>query len=378
MSNQRYQICTNCVMDTSDPEIRFDENGRCDFCDNYYNSILPSWHPDESGNKELQAIVDKIKKDGRNKPYDCIIGLSGGVDSSYLTYIAKEKLGLRPLVLLVDTGWNVNASNENVGKLIKRLGVDLYTVVVDWEEMKDLQLAFFKSQVPYQDTPQDHAIFAGLYNYAAENGFKYVLTGANYSTEGVKPPYEWTYLNDIRMIKDIHKKFGKRPLRTFPLCGMFKYRVYYRYFKGVKVFRLLNMVPYEKVQATSELEKRFGWQQYGNKHYDNIFTRFFEGYWLPKKFGYDKRRCYLSTLVLTGQMTRKEALDILEEPPYEEALAMQDMEFISNKLDITTEEFLEMMQGPNKTFRDYKNIEKLLKSAIRFAMRVGIEKRNFR
>jgi len=378
MDVRKYQVCTNCVMDTTDPEIKFDGNGRCDFCDNYYNSILPSWHPDESGAKELQAIAEQIKKDGKGKTYDCIIGLSGGVDSSYLAYIAKEKLGLRPLALMVDTGWNVNTSNENVSKLIKGLNLDLYTVVVDWEEMKDLQLAFLKSQVPYQDIPQDHAIFAGLYNYAAENGFKYVLTGANYSTEGVKPPYEWTYLNDIRMIRDIHRKFGKRRLKTFPLCGMFKYRIFYRYFKGVKVLRPLNMVPYHKEEVTDELEKRFGWQQYGNKHYDNVFTRFYEGYWMPKKFGYDKRKAYLSSLVLTGQMSRQEALDILETPPYDKVLAMQDLEYIANKLDITKEEFVDLMNGENRTFRDYKNSEKLLKLAIRSAMLVGMEKRNFR
>jgi N-acetyl sugar amidotransferase len=365
-------------MDTTDPEIIFDENGRCDFCDNYYNSILPSWHPDEVCEKELQSIAAKIKREGKGKVYDCIIGLSGGVDSSYLTYVAKEKLGLRPLVLMVDTGWNVNASNENISKIIKGLNLDLYTVVVDWEEMKDLQLAYLKSQVPYQDTPQDHAIFAGLYNYAAENGFKYVLTGGNFSTEGVKPPYEWTYLNDIRMLKDIHNKYGKYPLKTFPLCGMFKYRLYYRYFKGLKVIRPLNMLPYHKEEATAELEKRFGWQQYGNKHYDNIFTRFYEGYWMPKKFGYDKRKAYLSSLVLTGQMSRKEAMDVLVAPPYDEALAMQDLEYVAGKLDISKAQFIELMNGENKTFRDYKNSEKVLKLAIRLAMMVGIEKRNFR
>ncbi len=378
MSETIYQVCTNCVMDTTDPEIKFDESGRCDFCDNYYNSILPSWHPDEIGAKELQTIAEKIKKDGKGKTYDCIIGLSGGVDSSYLAYIVKEKLGLRPLMVSVDAGWNLNVANENVHKIIKALNLDLYTIVVDWEEMKDLQLAFFKSQVPYQDTPQDHAIFAGLYNYAAKNGIKYVLTGGNYSTEGVKPPQEWTYLNDIRLIRDIHRKFGKHPLKTFPLCGMFKYKLYYRYFKGVRVIRPLNMVPYHKDEAIAELEQKFGWQQYANKHYDNILTRFYEGYWLPKKFGYDKRKAYLSSLVLTEQMTRQEALDILAKPPYDEALAMQDLEYIASKLDITKEEFIELMNSENKTFRDYRNSEKLLKSAIRFAMRVGVEKRNFR
>lgn len=378
MEKREYRVCNNCVMDTTDPEIKFDENGRCDFCDNFYNTILPSWHPDEQGFKKLQEIAEKIKQDGKGKPYDCIIGISGGVDSSYLAYIAKVKLGLRPLMLSVDTGWNLNVANENVYRLLKTLELDLETIVVDWEEMKDLQVAFLKSQVPYQDTPQDHAIFAGLYNYAAKHGIKYVLTGGNYSTEGVKPPQEWTYLNDIRLIKDIHKRFGRRPLKTFPLCGMFKYRIYYRYFKGIRVIHPLNMVPYHKEDTIKLLEKEFGWEQYSNKHYENIFTRFYEGYWLPKKFGYDKRKCYFSNLILTGQMTRDEAIAKLNQQPYDEKLAMQDLEYIVGKLDMTKEELLELMKGSNKTFRDYKNSEKILKSAIRLAMKVGMEKRNFR
>lgn len=378
MGDRKYQVCTNCVMDTTDPEIKFDENGRCDFCDNYYNTILPSWHPDEKGEKELFDIVEKIKSEGRGKKYDCIIGFSGGVDSSYLAYIAKVKLGLRPLMLSVDTGWNINVADENIENLIKHLNLDLETLVVNWEEMKDLQVAFFKSQVPYQDTPQDHAIFAGLYNYASKHRIKYILTGGNYSTEGVKPPQEWTYLNDIRMIRDIHKKFGKQPLRTFPLCGMFKYRIYYRYFKGMRVIRPLNMVPYHKEEAIELLEREFGWKAYENKHYENIFTRFYEGYWLPEKFGYDKRKCYFSSEILSGQMTREEALEKLEQQPYDENTAKQDLEYIVERLEISKDDFIDLMNGPNKTFRDYHNSEKLLKSAIRLAMMVGIEKRNFR
>lgn len=375
---RKHQICTNCVMDTTDPEIRFDENGRCDFCDNFYNTILPSWNPDTIDGKEIQDIAAKIKEEGKGKKHDCIIGFSGGVDSSYLAYIAKEKLGLRPLMLSIDTGWNIDAADDNIKKLIKALNLDLEIIKVDWEEMKDLQVSFFKSQVPYQDTPQDHAIFAGIYNYAAKHGIKYILTGGNYSTEGVKPPQEWTYLNDIRMIKNIHKRFGKEPLNTFPLCGMFKYRIYYRYFKGMRVIHPLNMVRYDKKEAIAELEKKFGWKQYENKHYENTFTRFYEGYWLPKKFGYDKRKCYFSSEILSGQMTREETLDILKDQPYDEKIAMQDMEYIVERLGMNKEEFLELMNGENKTFRDYKNNEKLLKSAIRFAKMVGIEKRNFR
>jgi N-acetyl sugar amidotransferase len=378
MGGEKIQVCTNCVMDTTDPEITFDKNGRCDFCDNYYNSILPNWHPDQTGRKELQGIVEKIKKEGKSKQYDCIIGLSGGVDSSYLTYIAKAELGLRPLILTVDTGWNLNVSNENIYKLIKSLGLDLATVVVDWEEMKDLQVAFLRSRVSYQDLVQDHAIFAGLYNYAVQHGIKYVLTGANYSTEGVKPPKEWTYFNDLRLIKDIHKRFGKIPLKRFPLCGLFKYKLYYGYLRGMKVIYPLNMIPFRKEDAILELRTKFGWKEYDNKHYDNLFTRFCEGYLLPHKFGYDKRKCYFSNLILTGQMSREEALRKLSQSPYDEKHAMRDLEYIAEKLDLSKDEFLELISGENKSFRDYKNNEKLIKFVIRLAMLLGIERRNFR
>jgi len=377
MSEAKYQVCINCVMDTTDPEITFDKNGRCDYCDNYYNRILPSWNP-EGGAKKLQLLTEKIKNAGKGQKYNCIIGLSGGVDSSYLAYYAKEKLGLRPLLLSVDTGWNLNVANENVNKIVKALNLDSEIIVVDWEEMKDLQIAFLKSQVPYQDLTQDHAIFAGLYNTAIKYGIKYVLTGANFSMEGVKPPYEWVYINDIRLIRSIHKKYGKLPLKTFPMAGMFKYRLYYRYFKGMRIVHPLNFISYQKENVLSELEKKFGWERYENKHYENIFTRFYEGYWLPKKLGYDKRKCYYSILILNGQMTREQALELLEKPPYDEAIAMQDLEYIAERLDMSKNEFINLMKGENKTYRDYKNSAFLLKSAIRFAMLVGMKKRNFR
>jgi len=378
MEEREHQVCTNCAMDTTDSLIQFDERGFCDHCNNYYNNILPNWHPDEVGARQLDKIVEKMKKHGKGKKYDCIIGLSGGVDSSYLLYYAKVKLGLRPLVFTVDTGWTLNVGLENIEKIVKGLDLDLYTEIVNWNEMKDLQLAFFKSQVAYQDTPQDHVIFASLYNYAAKNGIKYVLTGGNYSTECVREPNEWVYMNDITQIKDIHKKFGTRPLKTLPLCGMFKYRLYYRYIKGMKVVKPLDLIPYKKEDVLSLLEKKFGWERYANKHFESVFTRFYEGYWLVKKFGYDKRKAHFSSLILTGQMTREEALQKLAQPPYDENLAMQDLEYVAKKLGLSKEEFIEMMNGENKTFRDYKSKYWLINAAIKFAIFVGFEKRQFR
>lgn len=375
--SKNYHICTNCVMDTSDPQITFDKNGRCDFCENYYNTILPSWHKGEK-KETLLEIAERIKRETKGKKYNCIIGISGGVDSSFLTHIATRVMGLKPLLYSVDTGWSLKLADENIEKLVKKLNLDLHTVVVNWQEMKDLQIAFLKSQVPYQDTPQDHAIFAGLYNYAAKHGIKYILTGGNYSTECVKPPLEWTYINDIRMMKDIHKKFGHVPLKTFPICGMMKNRIYYRYICGMKVIKPLDYITYHKADAIELLESEYGWQQYKNKHYENVFTRFFEGYYLPKKFGYDKRRCYLSSLILTEQMTRSEAIDELKNPPYDSKQVEEDKEFIARKLDLSVKELNDLIAGENKTYRDYKNSVKLLNMFIHLAQILGIEKRNFR
>jgi hypothetical protein len=287
-------------------------------------------------------------------------------------------MGLRPLIYTVDSGWNLNVAVENIERLVKALRLDMYTEVVNWNEMRDLQLAFFRSQVAYQDFPQDHAIFAGLYNYAVKNNIKYVLTGANNATECVRPPVEWVYLNDITLMKDIHRKFGKIKLKTFPMCGMFKYRLYYAYIKGMKRVAHLDLINYNKNEAERELKDKFGWEKYENKHYENIFTRFYEGYYLPKKFGFDKRKAYFSNLILTGQMTREEALEKLAETPYDEKIIHEDMEYIAKKLGITRKEFEGIIAGENKTYKDYKNSLSAIEFSIKLAKFLGVEKRNFR
>ena len=377
-THRPYQRCTNCVMDTSDSAITFDEHGVCDFCNDFYQNIQPSWQDKLKDPDLLRRTAEQIKAASKGRKYDCIIGMSGGVDSSYLCYVAKELMGLNPLVYSVDTGWNLNVAVENIERIVKALDLDMYTEVVDWNEMKDLQLAFFKSQVPYQDTPQDHAIFAGLYNYAVKHGIQYVLTGADSATECIRSPVEWVYMNDLKMIRDIHHKFGTRPLKTFPLCGMVKYRVYYPIFKGMKRVAPLDMVEYNKEKVKLFLQERFGWQPYENKHYENVFTRFYEGYYLPHKFGYDKRKCYFSNEILAGTMTREEALAELEQPPYDPQQMEEDKAYIAKKLGLTVEEFQTIIDGENKTFRDYRNSWGLIQFGTVVLRALGVEKKKFR
>lgn len=377
-THRPYQRCTNCVMDTSDSAITFDEHGVCDFCNDFYQNIQPPWQDKLKDPDLLRRTAEQIKAASKGRKYDCIIGMSGGVDSSYLCYVAKELMGLNPLVYSVDTGWNLNVAVENIERIVKALDLDMYTEVVDWNEMKDLQLAFFKSQVPYQDTPQDHAIFAGLYNYAVKYGIQYVLTGANSATECIRSPVEWVYMNDLKMIRDIHHKFGTRPLKTFPLCGMVKYRVYYPIFKGMKRVAPLDMVEYNKEKVKLFLQERFGWQPYENKHYENVFTRFYEGYYLPHKFGYDKRKCYFSNEILAGTMTREEALAELEQPPYDPQQMEEDKAYIAKKLGLTAEEFQTIIDGENKTFRDYRNSWGLIQFGTVVLRALGVEKKKFR
>ena len=374
MNDRPFQRCTRCVMDTTDSKITFDENGVCDHCKN----IAPYWKPNENRIDELQKLAEKIRKAGKNNEYDCILGLSGGADSSYLAYVAKEIMHLRPLAFVVDTGWNLNVAVENIEKIVKGLGLDMYTEVVNWKEMADLQLAFFKSGISSQDFPQDHAIFAALYNYAVKHRIKYVLTGSNSATEFIRPPVEWIYMNDLRMAKDIHKRFGQRELKTFPMCGMLKYKIYYRYFKGMHRVYPLDYVVYNKPEAEELLHEKYGWTKYENKHYENVFTRFFEGYYLPHKFGFDTRKNVASNEILAGTLTREEALKRLEQPPYDPDQMQQDKEYVAKKLGISVEEFDSIIESPCKTPADYKNSMWMIKIGATISKILGMENRNLR
>lgn len=375
-----YQICTKTIMDTSDPNIVFNERGESDYYTNYIENIVPNWHTDEQGYEELMKIADKIKKTSRNKDFDCIIGLSGGLDSSYAAYVAKEIMGIRPLIFHVDAGWNTDKAVGNIEKLINGLNLDLYTEVINWEEMKDLQIAFLKSQISDQDLPQDYAFFSALYKFAKKNNINYVLTGGNFSTECCREPEEWGGFPgiDVRLVKDIHSRFGSRPLKTFPLVDILSYKIYYKYVYGMEVFKPLNLVPYIKAEAEHLLQEKYGWEPFQHKHHESRFTRFYEDYWLPRKFGFEKRRAHFSSLILTNQMTRDQALERISRPELSEDFLQKEFEYVAHKLDLTTQQLQDIFNGPNKTFRDYKNKMGIIKLGAQVMQKLGMEKRLFR
>jgi len=370
-----YQICTNCVMDTSDLKIRFDEQGVCDHCNTFKNDILPHWHTDERGHNKLLSIVKKIKRQGRGKEFDCLMGMSGGIDSSYLLYIMVEKYGLRPLVFHVDAGWNSQIAVNNIERLVDGLGLDLYTEVINWEEMKDLQLAFFKSGVPHIDTPQDHSFFATMYKFASRHNIKYILTGGNYSTECIRNPIEWMYYQtDSIQLRDIYKKHGTGKLKDYPVTNILWHKIFLPFIKKIKLIRPLDFFPYNKDEAMKMLIDKFGFQEYPQKHFESRFTRFYESYWLTKKFGYDTRKVQYSSLILTNQMTRQDALMKLKQPAYNPKTIHQDFEYIATKLEISVEELQSYMDAPNKTYRDYKSQQNIYNIGAKVMRLFGLEK----
>jgi len=375
-----YQMCRRCIMDTSDAGIQFDSSGLCEYCNNFDATIAPNWHTDERGTSALAVLADKIRAEGKGKDFDCIIGLSGGLDSSYAVYVAKEKMGLRPLLYHVDAGWNTDQAVGNIEKLVDGLGLDLFTEVVNWEEMKDLQVAFLKSQIPDQDMPQDASFFSSLYKFARKHKIKYVITGSNYSTECCREPEAWGgYVGiDKTLFGDIHGKFGKRPLKTFPLLDILVYKGYYQHVLGMEIAKPLNLVPFLKKDAEDELERRFGWKRFQHKHHESRFTRFYEDYWLPRKFGFQKRRAHFSSLIMTGQMTREAALERISHPEMDEHFLKQEFEYVANKLDLSVEELQAIFDGENKTYHNYRNKRWLIGLGTSVLRMLGMEKRFIR
>jgi N-acetyl sugar amidotransferase len=373
--NRNYQICTNCVMDTSDSKITFDEKGVCDHCNDFYTNVLPNWHTDAQGRKQLEELVVKIKKDGEGKDFDCILGMSGGVDSSYLLHLAVTQLGLRPLVFHVDGGWNSELAVHNIQVMVDKLGLDLYTEVINWEEMKDFQLAFFKSGVPHLDIPQDHAFVATLYNFADKYKIKYILNGGNISTECVRNPMDWLYYGtDMAQINDIIKQFGTIKMDTYPFSPIFRHKFYLRYIKGVQVVKPLNFMPYIKEDALQLLADIYGWTPYPQKHFESRFTKFYEGYWLPERFGFDTRRVQYSSLILTEQLKRDVALEKLKKPAYDRNTIEDEFKYIATKLGITPVKLREYFTMEKKYYTDYNNQVSIFKTGAKVLKMIGVER----
>ncbi|MCS6956129.1 MAG: N-acetyl sugar amidotransferase [Candidatus Calescibacterium sp.] len=353
-----YRICNRCIMDTTVPEIFFDHEGNCNFCNTYLKNV--SKNQSRKLDKKFDNLINQIKKNTTRK-YNCVLGLSGGTDSSYLSYIV-HKAGLKPLVVHLDNGWNSELSVKNIENIINKLGFDLYTYVINWEEFRDMQLAYLKASVLDLEALTDHAIIASLYKIANEKNLKYIVLGTNMVTEAILPDSFRYPLKtiDAKNIKHIHAKYGRiKRTKTFPYLTLSKY-FYFKYIKKIKIISLLDYVEYDKAKAKKILESEFGWRDYGGKHYESIITRFYQGYILPKKFKIDKRMAHLSTLICSGQITREQALEEMKKPIYDEALLKEDKNFFIKKMKLTEEEFEQIMNLPPKSHLDYPNNKTLL------------------
>ncbi len=350
--NRPYQQCAISVMDTiADPNIDFDEHGICNYYYEYKLAEKNSVFKGNAGKEKLQDAIKKIQQAGRGNKYDCILGLSGGADSSYLAVLAKRN-GLRPLVVHFDYGWNLELAVQNIENIVRKLDFDLYTVVMDWEEMKSLQRSYYKASVLDLDVPADHMIFGALYQTAAKFKIKYILSGKNTVTENTLPR-AWNYNKfDLVNLKSIHKKFENTSLRKLPKLGIWQIGKHTG-FRRIEIIELLDFVQYNKEMVKKELSAELNWKDYGGKHYENIFTRFYQSYLLPVKFGIDKRKAHLSNLIFSGQLTKEEALNELSRLPYDEKLVIEDMEYVSKKLGFSIPEFMELISQPNRQHTDF-------------------------
>lgn len=354
---QPYQQCTRCVMDTTDPWITFDDEGVCNHCRKYERHVEAIG--DSAARAEsLNKIVRRLKEAGKGKDYDCIMGLSGGVDSSYLAWFAVKQLDLRPLVVHVDAGWNSELAVSNIQNIVQRLNLDLHTLVIDWEEIKDLQASYFRSGIANLDVPQDHAFMASLYSEAKKYGIRNILNGGNMQTESILPR-AWGYdASDLRSLKAIHKKFGKQKLRQYPTYSLYDKWLRYPIFLGMRTHRPLEYIDYNKTEAKKLLQEELGWRDYGGKHFESVFTKFFQAHYLPAKFGYDKRKAHLASLIVSGQMSKAEAEEELQKPLYDRHELEQDTAFWIKKLGISRPEFDRIMQETPSSYTDFANDER--------------------
>lgn len=377
-----YRICKRCVMDSSDPRITFDENGYCNHCNKAFRllSSEPYALPPEIKSERLKELAAKIREAGKNRKYDCIIGVSGGADSTYAAWVVKQ-CGLRPLAVHLDNGWNSRLAVTNIEKTLKNLGIDLFTYVIDWEEFRDLQLSFLKASTPDSEVPTDHAIVALLYAMAAKYKVQYILAGTNIASESILPS-SWSYgHSDWKYIRGLHKKFGTKPLRTYPHFSLFRLFKYIA-IRKIRFISILNYTKYIREEAVELLTRELGWENYGGKHHESVYTRYYQACILPDKFGYDKRRAHLSSLICAGQISRETALEELATPACDAASAAENRDYVINKFSITPEEFDRIMALPPKKFSDYPSYEKswyykIFFGIYRFLGKFGIKKSDF-
>lgn len=358
-SARPYQICKRCIMDTSDPTITFDDRGFCNHCTRVEREFIgKSWQPNASD--KLQARIDEIKKAGKDKKYDCLIGLSGGVDSSFLAHLVVREWGLRPLAVHVDAGWNSEIAVHNIEVLVRKLDIDLYTEVIDWENVQDLQRAYMLSGVENQDVPQDHVFFSVLNRLVIKYDLQYFLTGGNASTESILPS-SWGYdATDSINLLDIHRRFGSRKLDKYPHMPLWRRHIYYRFIAKFEAVRLLDLYPYFREPAIKTIEDLYGWKNYGDKHHESRWTRWFQAHYLPYKFGIDKRRAHIASMVMSGELTRDEALEAIERPLYDPTQLLIDTEYVKKKLGFSDNEYLSIMNAEPKMYSDYKNAAAIL------------------
>lgn len=354
MTNQStYKQCSKCLMDTSDSEITFNHLGICNHCLRYEQELPKRIFRGTEAENKLSEIVDEIKKNGQNKPYDCLLGVSGGVDSTYVAYLTK-KLGLKPLAIHFDNGWNSELAVRNIEKTLDKLDIDLYTYVIDWPEFKDLQLSFLKASTPDGEIPTDHAINALLFREASKRGIKYIISGMNFATESISVS-SWSYgHSDWKYIKSVQGIFGTKKLKHYPHFNFFNLFLW-SFIKRIKVVSILNYVDYNKEESMKILQNDLDWIYYGGKHYESVYTRFYQGYILPTKFNIDKRKAHLSDLINSGQISKAEAIQELSKPIYDLNLLKQDTIFALKKLKLSENDFEKIMKEPKKSYKDYPN-----------------------
>lgn len=378
MEKRKYQVCNCCVMDTSDEDISFDEKGVCGWCNEYKERIEPGWNHGIGHEKELQDLIDSIKKSGKTKQYDCILGLSGGVDSTYMLHLAVKEWGLRPFVFHIDAGWDLPVAEKNILRVTKKLGVELHVEKMDWNEMREMQLAWFKTGLSMLDQPQDHAFIALVDRFAQELGVKYILNGYNIATEIVADPKSWGKgagpTGDSTYMKDVIRKYCRIPIKNYTFTNGFKHKFWIPYIKGVKTVNPLNLIPFTKQQMVNTLVSEYGYEPYGQKHFEDLLTKFLEGWWVPTRFGQDIRRAQLSSLVITGQMSREDALKILEQPPVSEEEGIAMLKEVAKRLEISEEELMSYHDMP-ECIDKFKSQYWMYKIGLKIYEILGIEKR---